>query len=58
LNLFWRVIFWVCVIGLAFANPLISFGLLVLYYLPSILKIEVSAVSKFGYSKEVLEEMR
>jgi len=36
MNTFWKIFFWIMVIGLAFVNPLISFGLLVLYYLPSI----------------------
>jgi len=33
-----KVIFWIFVIALAFVNPVISFGLLILYYLPSIIK--------------------
>ena len=33
-----RIVFWTFVIILGFVNPLISFGLIVLYYLPRILQ--------------------
>lgn len=38
MNTFWKFVFWVMVISLAFVNPVISFGLMVLYYLPSIVR--------------------
>jgi len=37
MNLFTKILFWFFVIILGFINPLISFGLLVLYYLPGII---------------------
>ena len=37
MNLFWKIIFWILTIGLGFVNPLITFGLVILYYLPGIL---------------------
>ena len=38
MNLFWKIIFWTLVIALGFVSPVISFGLIVLYYLPEIVK--------------------
>ncbi len=54
MNLFWKIIFWMMVIGLAFFNPIISFGLLVLYYLPSIVKSACDACKE--ESKDIDEE--
>jgi len=33
-----KVFFWTCTIALGFINPLISFGLIILYYLPGIVQ--------------------
>jgi len=33
-----KALFWIFTIALGFVNPLISFGLIVLYYLPSIVQ--------------------
>jgi len=38
MNLSWKIIFWLLTIGLGFVSPVISFGLIVLYYLPNIIK--------------------
>ena len=32
-----KILFWIFTIALGFVNPLISFGLIVLYYLPGII---------------------
>ena len=36
MNLGYRILFWSMTIALGFVNPLISFGLIILYYLPEI----------------------
>ena len=36
MNTFWKFVFWSMVIVLGFVNPVISFGLIILYYLPGI----------------------
>jgi len=38
MNTIGKIIFWTGTILLGFVNPLISFGLIVLYYLPGILQ--------------------
>jgi len=38
MNLFWKIIFWTLAIGLGFVNPVITFVLVILYYLPGILQ--------------------
>jgi hypothetical protein len=38
MNLFWKIIFWTLTIGLGFVNPVITFVLVILYYLPGILQ--------------------
>ncbi len=38
MNLFWKIIFWTLTIGLGFVNPIITFVLVILYYLPGILQ--------------------
>ena len=50
MNLFWKIIFWTLVIALGFVSPVISFGLIVLYYLPEIIR------SLCQTCKEVCEE--
>jgi len=59
-----KIFFWTCTILLGFVNPLISFGLIVLYYLPGIMQDlckpcneeQVSDMNSF--SDDVLEEMK
>jgi len=36
--LFWKIIFWTLTIGLGFVNPLITFVMVILYYLPGLLQ--------------------
>ena len=38
MNLFWKIIFWTLTIGLGFVNPLITFVMVILYYLPGIIE--------------------
>jgi len=38
MNTFGKIFFWICVIILGFVSPVISFALIVLYYLPCIVK--------------------
>ena len=38
MNLFWKIIFWTLTIGLGFVNPVITFVMVILYYLPGILQ--------------------
>ena len=38
MNLFWKIIFWSLTIGLGFVNPLITFVMVLLYYLPEVLE--------------------
>ena len=60
-----KVLFWIFTILLGFVNPLISFGLIVLYYLPGILQDlcqtceeeEVSSEMN-SFSDDVLEDMK
>jgi len=64
MNFLSKTLFWTFTIILGFVNPLISFGLIVLYYLPGILqdlcqpckKEQVSEMNSF--SEDVLEEMK
>jgi hypothetical protein len=37
MNTIQKVLFWIFTIALGFVNPLISFGLIILYYLPGII---------------------
>lgn len=38
MNLLSKSLFWIFAIGLGFVNPLITFGLIILYYLPRIIQ--------------------
>ena len=38
MNLFWKIIYWTLTIGLGFVNPVITFVLVILYYLPEIMQ--------------------
>ena len=64
MNFFSKILFWTFVVALGFVNPLISFGLIVLYYLPSILQDlckpcnEEQETEMNSFSKQVLEDMK
>ena len=59
-----KVLFWIFTILLGFVNPLISIGLVILYYLPGIVQDlcptyneeQVSEMNSF--SDDILEEMK
>ena len=58
-----KVLFWVFAIALGFVNPLISVGLIILYYIPGIIQDickpyseETSEMNSF--SENVMEEMK
>ena len=60
-----KILFWTLVIGLGFVNPLISFGLIVLYYLPQIIQSicktcnEEQVNSEMNsFSDDILEDMK
>ena len=60
-----KIFFWIFAIGLGFVNPLITFGLIVLYYLPKIIQDlcqpcnEVQNDSGMkSFSDDILEEMK
>jgi len=59
-----KVLFWTFTIILGFANPLISFGLIVLYYLPGILQDlcktckEEQETKMNSFSDYILEDMK
>jgi len=38
MNLSWKIIFWILAIGLGFVNPVITFVMIILYYLPGVLQ--------------------
>ena len=38
MNTIGNIFFWIFAIGLGFVNPLITFGLIILYYLPRIIQ--------------------
>jgi len=57
-------LFWVFTIVLGFVNPLISFGLIILYYLPGIIQnichsdTEHTENEMKSFSEDVLEDMK
>ncbi len=57
-------LFWISVIVLGFVNPLISFGLIILYYLPGIIQSAIQTGIKHtqeemkSFSEDVLEDMK
>ena len=58
-----KVLFWIFAISLGFVNPLISVGLIILYYLPGIIQDickpcngQTSEMNSF--SEDVMEEMK
>ena len=59
-----KVLFWILTIGLGFVNPLISVGLVILYYLPGIIQDACKPCNEEpesemnSFSKDVMEEMK
>ncbi len=64
MNTIQKVLFWIFTIALGFVNPLISVGMVVLYYLPKIIQdmcqpCNEEQVSEMNsYSEDVLEDMK
>ena len=59
-----KILFWTFTIIIGFVNPLISFGLIVLYYLPAILQDlckpcnEEQETEMNSFSEDILEDMK
>ena len=59
-----KVLFWTFSIIVGFVNPLISFGLIILYYLPGIIQDlcqpcnEEQETTMNSFSEDVLEKMK
>ena len=60
-----KIIFWILAISLGFVNPLITVGLIILYYLPQIIQDlcqpynEEQKTSRMNsFSEEVMEDMK
>ncbi|MDF2427976.1 MAG: hypothetical protein OPY07_01855 [Nitrosopumilus sp.] len=64
MNTIQKALFWIFTIALGFVNPLISVGMIVLYYLPKIIQdicqpCNEEQVSEMNsYSDDVLEDMK
>ena len=64
MNTLEKILFWTLTILLGFVNPLISVGMVVLYYLPKIIqdicqRCNEEQVSEMNsYSEDVLEDMK
>ena len=64
MNTLGKILFWTLTILLGFVNPLISVGMVVLYYLPKIIQdicqpCNGEQVSEMNsYSEDVLEDMK
>lgn len=64
MNIIGKILFWTFTILLGFVNPLISVGMIVLYYLPKIIQdicqpCNEEQVSEMNsYSKDILENMK
>ena len=64
MNLFSKILFWTFTIGLGFVNPLISIGLVVLYYLPVIVQDvfnpcnEKQDYEMNSFSQDIMDEMK
>jgi len=54
--LFWKIIFWIFTIGLGFVNPVITFVLVILYYLPEILQDNYKNNNKSDFQREAKSE--
>jgi len=60
-----KIFFWIFAIGLRFVNPLITFGLIILYYLPRIIQDlcqsyneEQKSSRMNSFSEEIMEDMK
>ena len=65
MNKITKILFWTFTILLGFVNPLISVGMVVLYYLPKIIQDicqscnEEQVISEMNsYSEDILEDMK
>lgn len=65
MNTLRKIFFWTFTIALGFVNPLISVGLITLYYLPGIIQDMCSSCNEEqvpnemnSFSKDVLEDMK
>ncbi|MGY5144417.1 MAG: hypothetical protein ACW9XH_08045 [Candidatus Nitrosopumilus sp. bin_32a] len=65
MNTIQKVVFWIFTIALGFVNPLISVGLVILYYLPGIIqdmckpcKENQNNSEMNSFSDDVMEEMK
>ncbi len=65
MNTVGKIFFWIFAIGLGFVNPLITFGLIILYYLPRIIQDlchprneEQESPEMNSFSDDILEEMK
>ncbi len=64
MNTIGKIFFWIFAIGLGFVNPLITFGLIILYYLPRIIQDlshscnEQKSSRMNSFSEEVMEDMK
>jgi len=64
MNTIAKIFFWIFAIGLGFVNPLITFGLIILYYLPRIIQDlcqscnEQVSSGMNSFSDDILEEMK
>ena len=64
MNTLSKILFWIFTIILGFVNPLISVGLIILYYLPAILQdlcqpcTEEQEVEMNSFSDDFLENMK
>ena len=60
-----KIFFWIFAIALGFVNPLITFGLIILYYLPRIIEdlchpcdeVRIDSGMK-SFSDDILEDMK
>ena len=64
MNTIEKIFFWIFAIGLGFVNPLITFGLIILYYLQRIIQDlchscnEQVSSEMNSFSEDILEEMK
>ena len=60
MNILGKILYWVLAIGLGFINPLITFGMIILYYLPRIIEdiTKEKPTKRDEYSEQVLDEMK
>ena len=63
MNLLSKILFWSFTIGIGFVNPLFSVGLVILYYLPGIIKDICKSCNEQtpetnSFSEDVMEEMK